>query len=85
MRVVTQIEAVALRQAGVDIVVCGESTSATYPVARDIEQAAVGAGNWVRHKPHVNAAGPRALPHCQPIVRPPDGHSFYETESLKAA
>lgn len=80
---ITQAQAVALRKAGIDIVVCGPVTNANYAVARDIEEAAVGAGNWIRHRPHVNA-GPSALPHCQPNPRPPAGHSFYETENRHA-
>jgi hypothetical protein len=41
-------------------------------------------GGFVRHAPHASA-GVYAMPHCQPKVRPPNGHSFYETKGHKAA
>jgi hypothetical protein len=37
-----------------------------------------------RHFPHAKA-GPKSLPHCQPSDRPPEGHTFYETEKRKAS
>ena len=80
---ITQAQAVVLRQTGADIVVCGPDLGANKAMARDIEQDAVGVGNWIRHKPHLNA-GPNALPHCQPNPRPPAGHSFYETPNRQA-
>jgi hypothetical protein len=46
---ITQAQAVSLRQLGLDIVVCGPVLAHNYALARDIEQAAVGAGNWIRH------------------------------------
>lgn len=80
---IAHTEAVDLRKQGSDIVECGPVLTQNYALARDIEEAAVGAGNWIRHKPHANA-GPNALPHCQPNPRPPAGHSFYETPNRHA-
>jgi hypothetical protein len=77
---ITEAQAIALRQAGVDVVVCGPDKSANSAKAQAIEQAAN--GPWRRCKPHVNA-GPDAMPHYQPDPRGPDGHTFYETDTHK--
>ena len=82
--VIDKNTAIARRKAGLDIVVCGDDKDANRQLAKEIEAAAVGTGNYRRHDPHPLSAGPDALPHYQPKVRPPDGHSFYETARLKA-
>jgi hypothetical protein len=73
-------QAIAARGAGVDIVVCGGNTMANCRLARRIESA-VGA---CRHDGPHERAGVEALPHWQPLQRPPQGHSFYETERRRA-
>ncbi len=78
---ITQVEAVARRQAGLDVVVCGANLTANRRLARDIEQAA--GGSYVLHPPHPTA-GTYSLPHYQPDPRPPNGHTFYETPNRKA-
>lgn len=72
--------AVAHRQAGLDVVVCGEDAAANRRLAGAIE-AAVGACQ--RSDPH-RRAGPLALPHFQQDAPPPEGHTFYETANRKA-
>lgn len=72
--------AVARRQAGLDVVVCGEDVAANRRLAGAIE-AAVGACQ--RSDPH-RRAGSLALPHFQQDAPPPDGHTFYETAHRKA-
>jgi hypothetical protein len=69
--------AIARRKAGLDVVVCGEDRKANKAIARQIEAAV---GPYQEEAPH-RKAGPHALPHFQPHPRPPDGHSFYETEN----
>jgi hypothetical protein len=69
--------AVAPRQAGLDIVVCGDDRKANRAIAQQIE---VAVGPYESQDPH-KRAGPRALPHFQPDPRGPDGHSFYETDN----
>jgi hypothetical protein len=73
--------AVARRQAGEDIVVCGSSIKANRRRAFEIESAV---GPCERQEPHDQLAGPRALPHFQQTDRSARGHSFYETEHRKA-
>src|SRR5262249_54992424 len=73
--------AVARRQVGLDVVVCGADTDANRRLAQTIE-AAVGS-TPVRQTPH-RRAGPLALPHYQQDAQPPEGHTFYETEHRKA-
>ena len=68
--------AVARRQAGLDVVVCGEDIDANRRMAYVIE-ASVGPPTRPR-KPHKNA-GPAALPHCHQKSSRPGGHCFYET------
>lgn len=78
---VTEAQAVLERQAGRDVVVCGNDLSAIRDSAKNIEYAAN--GSYKRCPPHANA-GPDALPHYQPRSRPPAGHTFYETNNRKA-
>ena len=70
-------QAVARRQAGLDVVVCGSNVNANRELAKAVES---GVGPWVRDDPHL-AAGPHALPHFHQESREPGGHSFYETGS----
>jgi len=72
--------AVARRQAGGDVVVRGNNLRANRTLARSIESTV---GPYEREEPHEDA-GPQALPHFQPDPRPPAGHTFYETQRLKA-
>jgi len=69
--------AVARRQAGLDVVVCGGGIEANRALARQIENAV---GPAKRNEPH-KSAGPSCLPHFQPRERPPEGHTFYETDN----
>ena len=78
---ITEAEAVLERVAGRDIVVCGGKPRDNRSIAYRIENAI---GPCERQDPH-ESAGPYALPHYQPLHRPPDGHSFYETAGRKAA
>ncbi len=77
----TPVQAEARRKAGEDVVVCGSNTTTNRQMAMAIEKAANGPCKIC--PPHINA-GPNALPHCQPLSRPPEGHTFYETEKRKA-
>ena len=80
-------EAITLRKAGRDIVVCGNDKSGNLRVAQEIETAI---GTWSRDKPHKNAAGRLALPHFHQMAvdasgnRSPPGHTFYEVDKSKA-
>src|SRR5215510_9148200 len=65
-------EAVARRQAGLDVVVCGSDVDANRELAKAVES---GVGPWLREDPHL-AAGPHALPHFHQQSREPTGHSF---------
>jgi hypothetical protein len=81
----TEAEAVARRQAGLDIVVCGDDTIQNRDLAERIE-AQVG-GPYMHGNPHRRQVGPDALPHWQQRAFPPQapaGHSFYETHVTKA-
>src|SRR5579871_1602472 len=73
--------AIARRQAGLDIVVCGADLKANRSLAASLESAV---GPCQRGVPHTRHAGPLALPHFQQVRPPPRGHSFYETEQRKA-
>jgi hypothetical protein len=79
----TRAQAIARRQVGQDIVVCGTDTFRNDQVAYDIEQAATPAGNRppIYHGRHW---GPHSLPHWQQKTPPPDGHSFHETHVRQA-
>jgi hypothetical protein len=72
--------ALARRQAGSDVVVRGNDLRANRSLAQAIESAV---GPYCREDPH-DQAGLQALPHFQPEPRPPEGHTFYETQRLKA-
>ena len=72
--------AVARRQAGGDVVVCGDDLGNNRALAGAIE-AAVGPRTGPQ-KPHTRA-GPLALPHFHQVSRQPDGHTFYETDNLR--
>jgi hypothetical protein len=76
----TQAQAEARRQAGLDIVVCGPDAVDNRLLASEIEAAA---GPWKRQREH-DKAGQLALPHFQQRQPPPVGHSFYETATKKA-
>ena len=78
---ISEDEAVEEREAGRDIVVCDGTVRENRRVAARIEGAV---GPYIRQDPHKNA-GPYALPHFQQETPPPEGHSFYETDNLKAA
>jgi len=78
---ITEPQAIIERQAGTDIVVCGNDLAANRDIAKRFEQTAN--GRYTRHAPHANA-GFNALPHYQPDPRPPAGHCFYETSTRKA-
>lgn len=80
----SKAQAVAFRTAGNDIVVCDGSTPDNRKLAKEIEESVVGTGKAKEDPPHVISAGPDALPHFQPKVRPPAGHSFFETNTQKA-
>jgi hypothetical protein len=76
--------AVARRQAGQNVVVCGDDAGANKRLAGQIEAAV---GPCKRSDPHIRHAGPHALPHYQQTVRAPPGppgHTFYETARRKA-
>lgn len=74
---ITEVEAVQRRKAGLDLVVCGDDTPANCRLARRIEQQAT--GDRCCHQGYHDEGGLHALPHWQPKPRPPEGHSFYET------
>jgi hypothetical protein len=78
---ITEAEAVIERVAGRDIVVCGVDRKTNRRLAQKIESQR---GPWKDEAPH-DDLGPYALPHYQPEPRPPEGHSFYETDNRKAA
>ena len=71
----TKAQAIAFRNAGNGIVVCDGLTADNRKLAKEIEEAVVGTGNAREDPAHVISAGPDALPHFQPRVRPPAGHS----------
>jgi hypothetical protein len=79
--VLTRSQAVARRQAGGDVVVCGPDTFANAREAFAIESAV---GPCKPDGPHEDVAGTQALPHFQPKVRTSPGHTFYETPVRKA-
>jgi hypothetical protein len=77
----TRAEAIARRQKGGDVVVCGSDAFATSAEAFAIESAV---GPCIPDGPHLDTAGVLALPHFQQRLAPPDGHTFYETPVRKA-
>jgi hypothetical protein len=78
---ITEAEAVAERLAGRDVVVCGDDLKANRGLAQQIESQV---GPYRAGPPHTRL-GPYVLPHFQPDPRPPEGHTFYETDKRKAA
>jgi hypothetical protein len=70
--------AIARRQSGRDVVICGCAVKANRSLARTIETA-VGTATRPQH-PHKNA-GAHALPHFHQQSRAVDGHTFYETDN----
>lgn len=76
-----KLQAEVRRQAGLDIVVCGQDEVDNYLLAGEIEDAI---GPRTHHKAHPINAGPQALPHFQQRRKPPSGHSFYETATKRA-
>lgn len=81
VREVSDADAIDLRRRGLNVVVCGGDIAANRRIAGLIEQRAC--GEYKRHAPE-KILGPRALPHYQPMTRPPYGHTFYETPNRKA-
>jgi hypothetical protein len=75
---IDEATAMAHRQAGLDVVICGESLRANRKLARTIE-AAVGPPTRPQ-EPH-KLAGPSALPHFHQESRSTAGHTFYETDN----
>jgi hypothetical protein len=76
--------AVARRQRGENIVVCGDEVVGNRRLASQIETAV---GPCKRADPHIRHAGAYALPHYQQAARTPPGpagHTFYETARRKA-
>jgi hypothetical protein len=80
---IDEATAVARRKAGEDVVVRGADGDANRNLANRIENAAGAAGR--PQFPHRQTAGPRALPHFHQCNRTPKGHTFYETDNLKAS
>lgn len=78
---IDQRTALGRRKTGENVVVCGDSLTATRSMAYGIESAI---GPCERHKPHDQLAGALALPHFQQTNRALKGHTFYETENRKA-
>ena len=81
LEVITEAQAIAERKAGRDVVVCGTDLNANRKLAEHIETTANGE---CRFCPRQFSGGPDTLPHCQPMVRGPDGHTFFETVKQKA-
>jgi hypothetical protein len=77
---ISEAQAIARRKVGLDIVVRGTDRAANRRVAGRIEMAV---GNAIPHFPH-RTAGAYALPHWQQESHTLAGHSFYETDNLKA-
>src|SRR5262245_61614659 len=74
------LTAIARRQAGLNVVVCGDDHRANRHVAQVVEAAV---GPYVLQRFHPTA-GPAAMPHYQQKQPPPEGHCFYETAQRKA-
>src|SRR5438270_13991543 len=78
---ISEAEAVAARRAGHEVVVCGNDLKLNRALAEKIEAQV---GPYAPGAAHTKI-GPYALPHFQPDPRPPEGHTFYETDKRKAA
>jgi hypothetical protein len=68
--------AIERRRTGGDVIVCGPDLAKNRSVARQIEGAV---GPCRPQPPHIQSAGPFALPHFQQDGGSPEGHTFYET------
>src|SRR5262249_37590281 len=77
---IDEATAVNRRQAGLDVVECGDDIKANRSLARRIE---AGAGTPSAPQPPHLRARPQALPHFQQATPPPEGHTFYETPKRK--
>jgi hypothetical protein len=73
--------AVARRQNGENVLVCGDDLKANRRLAEQVEAVV---GPYVRSAPHKRYADPRALPHFQQQNAEHEGHTFYETAQQKA-
>jgi hypothetical protein len=73
--------AIARRQAGENVVVCGPDLDANREMAQQIE---AGVGPYARGTPHIRTAGPLALPHFQQTDKTRLGHTFYETTQRRS-
>jgi hypothetical protein len=78
----TTAEAVARRNQGYDVVVCGLNSAQNYWEARAIESAV---GPAMHEVAHFRTAGPRALNHYHQKSRSPTGHTFYEQPPTRTA
>lgn len=79
---IDEAAAIARRQAGLDVVVCGDDIKANRALAQRLE-VTVGP-TTAPQSPHKVKAGPLALPHFQQSGKRLAGHTFYETEKRKA-
>ncbi|WP_052561492.1 hypothetical protein [Gemmata sp. SH-PL17] len=79
---ITQTDAETRRRNGEDVIVCGPDRVTNRRLAGQIERNAIGREPKCCF-PHLSA-GRMSLPHWQPDPRPPEGHTFYETDKLKA-
>ena len=70
--------AVSRRQAGQDVVVCGDDVNANRRLAQAIESTV---GSATRPQTPHTRTGPWASPHFHQRSRSPAGHTFYETEN----
>ncbi len=73
--------AVARRQLGGHVVVCGPDIRDTRALAQQVEASV---GPYKRGVPHTRYAGPEALPHFQQTDDTHSGHTFYETPNRRA-
>jgi hypothetical protein len=78
---ISRTQAIALRRAGKDVVVCGTDGEKNRFTAQGIETEANGKA---KHCPPHSNAGDHALYHFQPDPRPPEGHTFYEKFSRRS-
>ena len=79
---ISETDAVLERQAGRDVVVCGQSMPVNRKLAETIEKAAH--GQCIPCPPHIHQ-GPGAMYHFHPDPRTKAaGHCFYETTTRKS-
>jgi hypothetical protein len=74
--------AVARRKVGENVVVCGHELKVNRRLAQLIEKTV---GPHERGEPHLQTAGPQALPHFQQQDPTHLGHTFYETPNRRAS